>query len=169
MVEYRNKCLKMESVVFMNRHAMRQVIVQTLYYVEVGNVSLYEASLGIEDFLIELKEEAMNMPDVSLSSELLDEAFELDDFYNRTLSGIHKNSEAIDEVIVRHLEGWSLNRLNKVDKAIIRLAVYEMMFDDSTASSIVINEAIELTKNFTDVGDKKSASFNNSLLDKIKV
>jgi len=97
---------------------------------------------------------------------VLNDAFAIEAFYFTTLEGVIDSLEKIDQLIVDHLEGWSISRLNKVDKAILRLAVYEML-EKIAPQKIVINEAIELTKNFTDIGDKKSPNFNNKLLDKI--
>ena len=75
------------------------------------------------------------------------------------------NLEKIDDIISRTLVNYSMTRLNLVDKAIIRLAVSEMLTD--TPREIIINEALEITKIFSDQGDKKATSFNNRLLDNI--
>ena len=78
------------------------------------------------------------------------------------------NLEKIDFVISVCLKNYSINRLNLVDKAIVRLATAELI-EGKTDKRIVINEAIELTKEFSDQGDHKAASFNNRLLDNISV
>lgn len=150
----------------MNRHATRGLIVQTLYHMEVGISEKEDAVFNMEAFVDHLKEKALNTSEISLSEAVIEDAFTMDDYYFTVIDGIMANLEAIDQLIVDHIEGWSINRLNKVDKAILRLAVYEMMTGAADVK-IIINEAVELTKNFTDVGDKKSPSFNNKLLDKI--
>ena len=150
----------------MNRHAMRGLIVQTLYHIEVGVAKKEEAISSILDFVSSLKDQATEHPEIELTEAVLDDAFTVEAFYFTTLEGIIDHLEQIDQFIIDHLEGWSITRLNKVDKAILRLAVYEMM-TKLTPTKIVINEALELTKNFTDTGDKKSPNFNNKLLDKI--
>ena len=150
----------------MNRHAMRQLIVQTLYHIEVGTTPKDEAITSIEDFVLDLKETAIENPEIKLSTDVLDDAFTIEAYYFTTLEGIIENLAKIDAVITTHLEGWSFTRLNKVDKAILRLAVYEMTIG-ATPIKIVINEAVELSKNFTDTGDRKTPNFNNRLLDKI--
>jgi len=160
------KILKMERVIVVNRHAMRQLIVQTLYHIEVGVAEKEEAIATILDFVLNLKDEAAENPEIKLTEEVLNDAFTIEAFYFTTLEGIINNLEKIDQLIVDHIEGWSISRLNKVDKAILRLAVYEML-EKVAPQKIVINEAIELTKNFTDTGDRKSPNFNNRLLDKI--
>ena len=78
------------------------------------------------------------------------------------------NLEKIDFVISVCLKNYTINRLNLVDKAIVRLATAELI-EGKTDKRIVINEAIELTKEFSDLGDHKAASFNNRLLDNISV
>lgn len=78
----------------------------------------------------------------------------------------YKNLNRIDEIIRVSIVNYNINRLNLVDKAIIRLAVSEMLLNKEPRE-IIINEALEITKKFTDQGDHKATSFNNSLLDKI--
>ncbi len=78
------------------------------------------------------------------------------------------NLEKIDFVISVCLKNYTINRLNLVDKAIVRLATAELI-DGKVDKRIIIDEAIELTKEFSDQGDHKAASFNNRLLDTISV
>ena len=78
------------------------------------------------------------------------------------------NLEKIDFVISVCLKNYTINRLNLVDKAIVRLATAELI-DGKVDKRIIIDEAIELTKEFSDQGDHKAASFNNKLLDNISV
>ncbi len=79
---------------------------------------------------------------------------------------VENNLEKIDEIIEKSLENYSLSRLNKVDKAIIRLATAEML-DGKTPKKVIINEALEITKEYSDQGDHKATSFNNRLLENI--
>jgi len=75
--------------------------------------------------------------------------------------------EEIDEIIESNLFNYSLYRLSYVDRAIIRLATYELKYTE-THEAIIINVAIELTKKYTDLDDEKQHKFNNKLLDNIK-
>lgn len=75
------------------------------------------------------------------------------------------NLKKIDFLISVCLKNYTINRLNLVDKAIVRLATAELL--KGTDKKIVINEALELTKEFSDQGDHKAVSFNNKLLDTI--
>lgn len=78
-------------------------------------------------------------------------------------SVIGKLSE-IDEIINKNAVGWSTERMGKVEVAIIRVAVYEMLFDEEVPQSVAINEAVELAKKF---GQDESPSFVNGVLAKI--
>ncbi len=79
---------------------------------------------------------------------------------------VMKNKKEIDNIISNTLINYTINRLNQVDVAIIELAVYEMQ--TGTPVEVAINEALEITKIYTDQGDKKQVAFNNRLLDNIR-
>ena len=74
----------------------------------------------------------------------------------------------IDQIIVNNLVNWKINRLSYVDRAIIRFAVYELYYTQ-TPFEIVINEALNLTRKYSDEGDGKMVGFTNKVLDNIKV
>ncbi|MGE4571734.1 MAG: transcription antitermination factor NusB [Candidatus Izemoplasmatales bacterium] len=74
--------------------------------------------------------------------------------------------EDIDHMIEKHLVNWSLQRLNYVDLAIIRYAVYELVYLEQ-AKEIVMNEALELTKKYSNLDDDLARKFNNRLLQNI--
>lgn len=90
---------------------------------------------------------------------------ESDEEVTNLVMNAYKHLYRIDEVIRTSIVNYNMSRLNLVDKAIIRLAVSEMFTD--TPREIIINEALEITKEFSDQGDHKAVGFNNSLLDKI--
>lgn len=79
--------------------------------------------------------------------------------------GAIENITAIDAMIRRHLENWDISRLNRVDLAILRLSAYTLMYQTDVAPSIVINEAIGISKEF---GTDDSFRFINGVLDSIK-
>ena len=76
---------------------------------------------------------------------------------------IHEKLEEIDKLIDEKAKGWSSERMGKVELAIIRLGVYEVLFDDDVPASVAINEAVELAKKF---GQDKSNGFVNAVLAK---
>lgn len=84
-------------------------------------------------------------------------------FVERAFDGVAANVAGIDEIISECSEGWELSRLMKTDLAILRLALYEILFDDSVPPKVSINEAVELSKAFS--GDD-SPGFVNGLLGK---
>lgn len=90
-----------------------------------------------------------------------DEALLMDTYHQ-----IIENLQTIDAIIERHLFNYRLNRISFVDRAIIRLAVFEMQ-EDLDKAPVAINEAIELSKIYTNLDDEKQHKFNNKLLDTI--
>jgi len=73
----------------------------------------------------------------------------------------------IDKMISDNLVDWTIDRLNKVDLAIIRYAVYELAYT-TEFHEVILDQAIELTKKYTNLDDDKQKAFNNKLLDTIK-
>ena len=154
----------------MIRHVIRQFAVQTLYQMEVGQMTREEAIENVEVMVESLKEAAIELiaEEVTPQQVLqMENQFKLDEFYFELVNGVLTHQKELDEVIEENLHGWSLTRLNKVDKAILRLATYEMMFCEGTPNKIIMDEALELTKEFSDTGDGKARSFNNKVLDQI--
>ena len=78
------------------------------------------------------------------------------------VEGTRAHIEEIDEIIGQSAKGWDLSRMNKVDLAILRLAVYEMKFGD-TPVGVAINEAVELAKKFS---SDEAPAFINGVLGK---
>ena len=86
------------------------------------------------------------------------------DYIKRKYAAVLEKTEEIDELINQYAKGWKTTRMNKVDLAILRLAVYEMKWDEEVPVGVAINEAVELAKRFSG-GD--SPSFINGVLGKI--
>ena len=79
--------------------------------------------------------------------------------------GTIENITEIDKIIQENLDNWVMDRLNSVDKAILRLSVYSLLYQKDTPPPIVIDEAINLAKDF---GTDDSYKFVNAVLDSIK-
>ena len=79
--------------------------------------------------------------------------------------GTIENITEIDKVIQENMDNWVIDRLNSVDKAILRLSVYSLLYQKDTPPPIVIDEAINLAKDF---GTDDSYKFVNAVLDSIK-
>lgn len=73
--------------------------------------------------------------------------------------------EEIDKLINDNTTGWDTNRMGKVDLTVIRLAVYEMCFDEDIPAAVAMDEAVEIAKTY---GQENSGAFVNAVLTKIK-
>ncbi|MBF4500263.1 transcription antitermination factor NusB [Savagea sp. SN6] len=122
----------------MKRHEAREKAVQTLFQLDETEITLEEAI----PFIVEIP---------------------LDEFYEQLVRGTVAYREEIDALIAEHLENWSFGRLPKIERTILRLAVYEMNYTEVPAR-VVVNEAIELCKTFS---DEKSGKFVNGVLSKM--
>lgn len=86
-----------------------------------------------------------------------------DDYIKGVLEGIEENQEEIDRIIERKAKGWRLERLASVDRNILRLGIYEIIYTD-LPPEIAINEAIELCKKYS---TEHSHIFINGILDSV--
>jgi len=97
--------------------------------------------------------------------EVIHENLDIDNkFVRDVVNGVLENLETIDNIISKYLDNWDLDRLGKTDKSILRLSTYEMMYYD-TPSVVVINEAVELAKKYS---DEKIVKLINAVLDKVR-
>ena len=102
---------------------------------------------------------------IELYLEQVEEASEEERGYMRKkVKDIAAHEEEIDAMINEHTTGWKTGRMNKVDLSVLRLAVYEMKWDDEVPVKVAINEVVELAKNFS--GDEGPA-FVNGVLGKL--
>lgn len=131
----------------MNRRSLREQVFKVLFRIEFNPVEEWE-----EQCRLFLDHEEVEM-------SLQDEEF----ICNRFCS-INERLEEIDNLINQRTKGWTTERMGKVDLTIIRLAVFEMKYDDSVPVGVAINEAVELAKKF---GQEESAGFVNGVLAKL--
>ena len=97
--------------------------------------------------------------------DVFHENLEMDNKYVKDIvNGVLENQDKIDETINKYLENWDLDRLGKTDRAILRLSTYEMMYYD-TPKVVVINEAVELAKKYS---DDKVVKLINAVLDIVR-
>ena len=90
---------------------------------------------------------------------------EVSDLSIRLANGVYSNLEKIDDMIEKHIVGWKKERISKVSLCALRLAIYEMLFENDIPNSVSINEAIELTKKYS---TKEDASFINGILGSVE-
>ena len=86
-------------------------------------------------------------------------------FANRLAQGTMEHLVDIDPLIARHADNWTLKRMAVIDRNILRLGVYELVYLDDVPPKVCINEGIELAKRF---GDAESGKFINGILDAIR-
>ena len=91
-------------------------------------------------------------------------ALEFDDYVKNAFFGVNENLKLIDECIEKSLVGWKSARLSIVSKAVLRLAVYELMFLEDIPVKVSINEGIELSKKYD---DDKAYGFVNGVLNAV--
>ncbi len=89
---------------------------------------------------------------------------EIKQFANRLVKGTQENLKVIDEKIARHAEHWEIGRMPTVDRNILRLGAYELLYCPDIPPKVSLNEAVDLAKKFS---TEKSGQFVNALLDKI--
>ena len=82
-------------------------------------------------------------------------------YIDALLSGVEANAETLDAAIEKCLKGWTLDRIAKVDRAVLRVAAYELCFARETPDAVVINEAVSLAQRFD---SPTAAKFVNGVL-----
>lgn len=127
------------------RHA-RELAVQFLYQFDLNGGALEEV---LELFWL-------TQTDVSASVRA---------FADATIRGTLAHRAAVDEQIKKYTEHWELSRIAAVDRNILRLAIYEMVFRDDIPPVVSINEAVDIAKKFS---TRESGAFVNGILDKLR-
>ena len=89
---------------------------------------------------------------------------EIREFSNFLIKGIAENKDFIDSIISKYAMNWQIQRMATIDRNILRLSTFELLFAAEIPPKVSINEAIELAKKY---GDKDSGKFVNGVLDKI--
>lgn len=120
---------------------------------EIAMKLLFEAAIKKEGYA-EVIEDFKEHTDVDLSDVDME-------YITRILKGIQENSQAVDEHIEKYLINWKLYRLPKIDLSILRIATYEILFEEDIPDKVSVNEGIELAKKFS---EEKSATFINGVL-----
>ncbi len=86
------------------------------------------------------------------------------EYIDKVLKGVKENLVEIDEIILSKLKNWSLDRIAKIDLAILRLAIYEIKYMDDIPEKVSANEAVELAKLY---GNNDSRAFINGVIAKV--
>jgi transcription antitermination protein NusB len=85
-------------------------------------------------------------------------------FAERLVGGVQEHKKDLDALIGRYATNWKISRMQIVDRNILRLGAFELLWLDDVPAKVTMNEAIELAKDF---GDEEAAKFVNGILDKI--
>lgn len=126
----------------MKRRTAREKAMQAIFQIDISEVDVQEA---IEHVL---------------------EDRPSDPYLERLVIGTVENMKEIDSIIKKYLQNWTIERLANVDRNILRMSVYELMFcRDEVPEKVVIDEAIEIAKKY---GDENSSKFINGVLSKVK-
>ena len=130
-----------------NRHIARSIVLQTLFELDFRDYSVLEVP---EEILIRDSEEFAN------------DVIDLN-FVRSLLNGSLSKKTELDLVITKAAPDWPLDKISTIDRNILRIGLYELLFADSkeVPAKVAINEAIELSKNY---GGEKSSKFVNGVL-----
>ena len=141
----------------MSRREMREQVFKLLFRVEFNdeNAMQEQKELFFVDGGVAVSED----DDITVAEEM---RAEISDKYEK----IAEKVTQIDAMINEKAEGWKTGRMGKVDLTILRLAVYEIVFDETIPTQVAINEAVELAKKF---GRDESPKFINGVLAKFTV
>jgi transcription antitermination protein NusB len=90
---------------------------------------------------------------------------EKDEFWERLVLGVLEHSQEIDRLIERFSENWRLERMSIIDRNILRMATFELLYCEDIPPKVTLNEAIDLGKEY---GTEESGSFINGILDHIQ-
>jgi transcription antitermination protein NusB len=134
----------------MKRRLAREIAVQSLYQMEMNEVNGQQA-------IDMVMEEANQENEIEVE---VGELAAIDGFTRELVEGVFSRREQLDQMLAVFLTGWQVERLSRVDRQILRLAVYEMTSRE-VPPKVVVNEAIELAKHF---GTEESGKFVNGVL-----
>ena len=138
----------------MKRRVAREIVVQSLYQMEMN---LVESEEAVSTLLLEASEEKE-------TERVIKDEIKLKEYVLELVNGTWSNKVAIDELLGHYLVGWQISRLSRVDRQILRLATYEMVYQEDAPAKVVVNEAIDLAKHF---GTEDSGKFVNGVLGKM--
>ncbi len=131
----------------MTRRALRENIFKILFKAEFNSIEEMNEQLGYS---------LADIPEMEASDE---------EYITSKVDSILANVEAIDAIIEEIAEGWKIERIGKAELAILRLAIYEIKYDEDIPYKVSVNEAVELSKRYCNLD---AGSFINGILAKVK-
>ncbi len=144
------------------RRKARELALQFLYEEDGDTSNLdYKINRFYNDFAVEsLKRDGFikTKEDVNKKKDIA----EIFDFLSFIVKGTLVNLEKIDEVIKKISKNWTIERMSRVDRNLLRLSIYEIIYEPETPKNVIINEAVEIAKKY---GNDESPAFVNGILD----
>ena len=141
--------------------------VQAIWYNYFGDVVMGKNRSELREIASKVLYETYILDNAKLKydiNDLIKEELEIEnDFVNLLVNGVREKQKDINLLANKYLVDWEIDRLSKIDKAIISIGIYELMYTD-TPSIVAINEAIDLSKLYS---DEKVTKMINACLDKI--
>lgn len=107
----------------------------------------------------------LTVADITLLSDHFRVAQKAIPYATIILDGIRANQREIDAIITSHTKNWRVDRMSIIDRNLIRIGIFELVFQKEVPASVVINESIEIAKRFS---TDESSSFINGILDAIR-
>ena len=146
----------------MNRKKSRELIMKLLFEMSINREDFRSVLANLEENLGKKNDSKENDGAAEVYSENVDKLKSVDmEYVKRVVKGIEENKDSLDRKIEKYLRNWKLNRLSKVDAAILRICTYEFLYEQDIPEKVSINEAIELAKKYS---SEKSAPFINGVL-----
>lgn len=142
------------------RTRSREFALQLLYEIDIANVQPDEV---IEDFWEDRADLALSSSEKDILEQDKQEP-EVRAYTEMLVRGTCERMKALDEIIEKFAENWKIDRMACVDRNILRLAAYEILYVDEIPLKVAINEAVELAKRY---GESDSSKFVNGILDHI--
>jgi N utilization substance protein B len=116
-------------------------------------------------YRIEISRESIDSSLTDFWSKVESADKESHDFAEALVKGTCENILSIDKIISKYTDNWDISRMAVIDRNIMRMSIYEMLYRKDIPPNVSINEAIELAKKY---GDVDSGKFVNGILDKVK-
>lgn len=146
------------------RRRAREMAVQMLYQLEIGGRSPEDVFVcfDLDDYLRETEWPAVDGEPPPVTPTLRAQGEAAFAYAQRLVAGVVEHGDEINNRIRFHAENWRLERMPTIDRNILRVAIYEMLFREGIPKVVIVDEAIELAKKF---GAENSSRFINGLLD----
>lgn len=150
-----------------SRHAIRILAFQSLFQM-TSNFKINEEqaiknalTYSLEGDYDELNEQELLAKNLPVKNPTEEQLVDSQKYLHDLVKGVRKNQDKLDQLIEDKLKNWSIQRIEATNLLILRLATYELYFEQDIAPRIVINEAIELTKLFN---NEEASKFVNGVL-----